>query len=148
MGDALEKNNSPLVIDKIPPQNLDAERACLGSMLLDREAIEIAIDTLKEDDFYSAQHRIVFKAVLELYNQAIPVDIITLNNYLKNSNELEKVGGVVYVSSLLDEVPTSANIEYYAKISGTEVKEFGETSAKLGQFCGKPFKISVLGIRK
>lgn len=102
--------------DKLPPQNLEAEMACLGAMLLDREAIEVAIDLLKPEDFYSNQHRIVFSSILELYNRSVPVDIVTLTDYLKASQELEKAGGVVYVSSLLEEVPTSANIEYYAKI--------------------------------
>ncbi len=102
--------------DKLPPQNLEAERACLGSMLLDKEAIEIAIDILQSDDFYSDQHRIVYDALIELYNRSVPVDIVTLTDFLKDSGGLEKAGGVVYVSSLLEDVPTSANIEYYAKI--------------------------------
>jgi replicative DNA helicase len=116
MADVLRNSNQPSLVDKLPPQNLEAERACLGSMLLDREAIEIAIDMLKEDDFYSTQHKIIYNAILELYNRAVPVDIITLNEHLKSNDELDKAGGVVYISSLLDEVPTSANIEYYAKI--------------------------------
>ncbi|UCB45909.1 MAG: replicative DNA helicase [Spirochaetota bacterium] len=116
MADVLRNNNQPSLVDKLPPQNLEAERACLGSMLLDREAIEIAIDILKEDDFYSSQHKVIFNTILDLYNRAVPVDIITLNEHLKSNDELDKAGGVIYVSSLLDEVPTSANIEYYAKI--------------------------------
>ena len=102
--------------DKLPPQNLEAEKACLGSMLLDREAIEVAIDVLKGEDFYSNQHRIIFNAVLQLYNRSTPVDIVTLTDFLKLAGELDKAGGVVNVSSFLDEVPTSANIEYYARI--------------------------------
>jgi replicative DNA helicase len=116
MADVLRNSNQSSLVDKLPPQNLEAERACLGSMLLDREAIEIGIDILKEDDFYSTQHRIIYNTILELYNRAVPVDIITLNEQLKSVDELDKAGGVVYISSLLDEVPTSANIEYYAKI--------------------------------
>jgi replicative DNA helicase len=85
-------------------------------MLLDKEAIEVAIDLLNSDDFYSDQHRTIFKSLLELYNRSTPVDIVTLTDYLKGSGELDSAGGVVLVSSLLDEVPTSANIEYYAKI--------------------------------
>ncbi len=102
--------------DKLPPQNLEAERACLGSMLLDKEAIEVAIDLLTEEDFYSEQHRIIFKTLLELYGRSTPVDIVTLTDFLRGSGELDSAGGVVYVSSLLDETPTSANAEYYAKI--------------------------------
>ncbi len=102
--------------DKLPPQNLEAEKACLGSMLLDKEAIEVAIDILKGDDFYSSQHRLIFDAIIALYGQATPVDSVTITEHLKSHGELDKAGGVLYISSLLDEVPTSANIEYYAKI--------------------------------
>lgn len=116
MAKTYQNSKIPNLFDKLPPQNLEAEKACVGSMLLDREAIEIAIDHLKDDDFYNSQHRIIFNAILELYTRSTPVDIITLNDYLKSTDELDKAGGVVYVSSLLDEVPTSANIEYYAKI--------------------------------
>jgi len=114
-GEFQEKKQSALH-DRLPPQNLEAERACLGSMLLDREAIEVAIDVLKSEDFYSSQNRIIFDAVIELYNRATPVDIVTLNEYLKLSGNLEKAGGVLNISTLLEEVPTSANIEYYARI--------------------------------
>jgi replicative DNA helicase len=71
---------------------------------------------LSGEDFYSEQHRVVYGALLELYGRSTPVDIVTLTDYLRGSDDLDRVGGVGYVSSLLDEVPTSANIEYYAKI--------------------------------
>jgi replicative DNA helicase len=116
MKEALNNLNATSLADKLPPQNLEAERACLGSMLLDREAIEVAIDFLRDEDFYSLQHKVIYGGILELYNRSAPVDIVTLNDYLKGIDQLEKAGGVVYVSSLLDEAPTSANIEYYAKI--------------------------------
>lgn len=102
--------------DKLPPQNMEAEQACLGSMLLDKEAIEVALDILTSEDFYSERHRTIFNTLIELYNRSIPVDLVTLTEHLKGSGELEKAGGVVYLNTLLDEVPTSANIEYYAKI--------------------------------
>jgi replicative DNA helicase len=116
MDDALKDTLATTLSDKLPPQNLEAERACLGSMLLDKEAIEIAIDILQSEDFYSDQHRTVYDALIELYNRSVPVDIVTLTDFLKDSGTLEKAGGIVHVSSLLEDVPTSANIEYYAKI--------------------------------
>ncbi len=116
MAEGYKDTAATTLTDKLPPQNLEAERACLGSMLLDKEAVEIAIDILQSDDFYSDQHRTVFDALIELYNRSIPVDIVTLTDFLKDNGGLEKSGGIVYVSSLLEEVPTSANIEYYAKI--------------------------------
>lgn len=114
--DGYENRNVSTLLDKLPPQNLEAERACIGSMLLDREAIEVSIDILKPEDFYSIQHRVIYEAILDLYNKSIPVDIVTITDYLKSNKLLEKAGGVSYVSSILDEVPTSANIEYYARI--------------------------------
>jgi replicative DNA helicase len=71
---------------------------------------------LSGEDYYSEQHKILYGALLELYNRSTPVDIVTLTEYLRGTGELEAAGGVGYVSSLLDEVPTSANIEYYARI--------------------------------
>jgi replicative DNA helicase len=116
MEEEYQKRKPSTLVDKLPPQNLEAERACLGSMLLDKEAIEVAIDILKGEDFYSSQHRIIHDAIIELYNRSTPVDIVTLSEYLKLTGSLDKAGGVVNISTLLDEVPTSANIEYYAKI--------------------------------
>jgi len=116
MAEGYKDTTTTTLSDKLPPQNLEAERACLGSMLLDKEAIEVAIDILQSDDFYSDQHRTVFDALIELYNRSVPVDIVTLTDFLKDSGGMEKAGGIVYVSSLLEDVPTSANIEYYAKI--------------------------------
>jgi replicative DNA helicase len=108
--------NISTLVDKLPPQNLEAERACIGSMLLDKEAIEVAIDILNEEDFYSEQHRIIYKSLIELYGRSTPVDIVTLTDFLRGSGDIDRAGGVGYVSALLDEVPTSANIAYYAKI--------------------------------
>ena len=116
MSDDYQNTAVTTLADKRPPQNLEAEKACLGSMLLDKEAIEAAIEVLTEDDFYSSQHRIIYSAILQLYNSATPVDIVTLTDFLKLGEDLDKAGGVVNISSLLDEVPTSANIEYYARI--------------------------------
>lgn len=116
LDEELQKQRGTTLVDKLPPQNIEAEKACLGSMLLDREAIEIAVDILTGDDFYSSQHRMIFNAIVTLYGQATPVDSVTITEYLKSHGEFEKAGGVLYISSLLDEVPTSANIEYYAKI--------------------------------
>jgi replicative DNA helicase len=116
MEEGFQEKSFTTLIDKTPPQNLEAERACLGSMLMDKEAIEVAIDILNSDDFYSDQNRFIFNSLIELYNRSIPVDIVTMTDYLKDTGQLEKTGGVGYISSLLEEVPTSANIEYYARI--------------------------------
>lgn len=116
MEEVFQNRSTTTLADKTPPQNLEAERACLGSMLMDKEAIEVAIDILNSDDFYSDQNRLIYNSLIELYNRSVPVDIVTVTDFLKGSGQLENTGGVLYVSNLLEAVPTSANIEYYARI--------------------------------
>lgn len=104
------------IVERIPPQNIDAERSTLGSMLLEKEAIYRASELLKPDDFYREAHRVIFEVVVYLANKGEPVDIITVSEELKQRNMLEKVGGIPYLTSLANAVPTAANVEYYAKI--------------------------------
>jgi replicative DNA helicase len=102
--------------DRIPPQNIEAERSTLGSMLLEKEAIYKGIEILKPVDFYREAHRVIFEVVTHLANKSEPVDIITVSEELKQRSMLEKVGGVSYLTDLANSVPTAANIAYYAKI--------------------------------
>ncbi len=106
---------------RVPPQNIDAEKSVLGSLLIDEEAIGAAIEILDETWFYEQAHRQIFRAVLELYNQRKNVDLITLSDKLKGDGILDQVGGVSYLSFLIDLVPSAANVEHYANI----VKEKG-----------------------
>ena len=106
---------------RVPPQNVEAEKSVIGSMLIDDEAIGFAIEILDEAWFYNEAHRKIYKAMVDLYNQRKSVDLITVSDQLKNDSELENVGGVSYLSTIIDCVPTSANVEYYAQI----VKEKG-----------------------
>jgi replicative DNA helicase len=106
---------------KIPPQNIEAERSVLGAMLIDDEAIGIALEILDESWFYEEAHRKIFSAILGLYNDRKNVDLITLSDKLKSDGQLEVVGGVPYLSATIDLVPTSANVEHYSRI----VKEKG-----------------------
>lgn len=106
---------------RVPPQNIDAEKSVLGSLLIDEEAIGAAIEILDEAWFYEQAHRQIFKAILELYNQRKNVDLITLSDKLKSDGTLEQIGGVSYLSFLIDLVPSAANVEHYANI----VKEKG-----------------------
>lgn len=109
------------VLDKLKPQNIEAEMAVLGSMLIDEEAISVAAETLERNSFYSETHRIIFDAIIELFNTNKAVDLITLTDELKRRSLLEDVGGVSFVTSLANSVPTSANIKHYVQI----VKEKG-----------------------
>lgn len=104
------------IVERIPPQNNDAERSTLGSMLLEKEAIYRAHEILNPEDFYREAHRVIFEVVTHLNNKGEPVDIITVSEELKQRNMLDKVGGIPYLTSLANAVPTAANVEYYAKI--------------------------------
>lgn len=104
------------MLGRIPPQNIEAEQSVLGSMLLDREAISIAAEILKEDDFYREDHGEIYEAIMELFNKAEPVDIITVTEQLKSRGTLDKAGGLEYITNLAASVPTTANIKYYAGI--------------------------------
>ncbi len=101
---------------KIPPQNTEAEQSVLGAMLISEEAIGSAVEILDNSAFYEDPHRRIFQAVIELYNNQKNVDLITLSDQLKSQGVLEQIGGVAYLTRLVDMVPTAANVEYYANI--------------------------------
>jgi replicative DNA helicase len=103
-------------LDRLPPQNLEAEQSALGSMLLDKEAIAKVVEILVAEDFYREAHRIIFDTVVTLFNRGEPADLITVTEVLRQRNALEQVGGASYISTLANTVPTSANAEHYAKI--------------------------------
>ena len=98
------------------PQNIDAEQSVLGAILLDGEALYKAVKILKPYDFYRESHKIIFEAMIELSEAGRPIDLITVSEQLKVQGELEKAGGVAYLASLAEMVPTAANVEYYARI--------------------------------
>jgi replicative DNA helicase len=102
--------------DKIPPHNDEAEVATLGALLLDPESIAVVIRYLRADDFYKSAHKKIYQAILDLFSRGEAIDIITLTEELKTKEMLESSGGAAYISELTSEVPTSANVEYYAKI--------------------------------
>ena len=108
--------NSPNVKGKIPPHNVDAERATLGAVLLDGEVISTVLRYLRTHDFYVSAHQKIFKGILELFNRGETIDLISLADRLSAAGELEACGGTAYISALTNEVPTSANVEYYARI--------------------------------
>lgn len=107
---------SDTALEKIPPQNVEAEMAVLGSMLLDEEAISVAVESLEANFFYKDSHRKIFEAILGLFNTNKAVDLITLTDELKKNGHLEGVGGASFLTSLVNSVPTSANISHYVSI--------------------------------
>lgn len=101
---------------KVPPQNVEAEQAVLGGMLIDNESINRVVETLGAHDFYRDAHQKIFAAVLGLYNKSEPSDLVTVTNVLKAGGDLEAIGGASYLAALVDGVPTAANIASYARI--------------------------------
>lgn len=101
---------------KLPPQNLDAEAAVLGSVLIDKNAIFQVADILAPSDFYSPQHEKIFEAILDLYEKRQPIDVMTLTNYLKERDKLTEVGGSSYLADLTNQVTTASHVIHYATI--------------------------------
>ncbi|MFB6212207.1 MAG: replicative DNA helicase [Candidatus Magasanikbacteria bacterium] len=102
--------------DKLPPQDIDAEISVLGSLMLDKDIINKVADTLEPEDFYHPAHQKIYDAVLDLFEKGEPVDMLTVSTRLKEKGLEEDVGGVDYLSELMDQVPTSAHAEHYAEI--------------------------------
>lgn len=103
-------------IKRIPPHSLEAEQSVIGSMIMDKEAIGVAMENIISDDFYHPDLQLIFESIVELFHHKKPVDLVTLQDSLKSKHQLEQVGGLAYLSQLAMAVPTSAHIEQYAKI--------------------------------
>jgi replicative DNA helicase len=101
---------------KLPPHSLEAEQSVLGGLLLDNEAFDRIADAVSADDFYSADHRIIFRQISTLIEQRKPVDVVTLSEALESSAQLQSVGGIAYLGSLDKLIPGAANIRRYAEI--------------------------------
>ncbi|AKF93728.1 replicative DNA helicase [Brevibacillus laterosporus] len=107
---------SDLYLDRVPPQNIEAEESVLGAIFLSKEALITAMELLRPEDFYKTSHQRIFNTMLALYERGEPVDLVTVTADLQDQKVLEETGGVVYLTSLASSVPTAANIEFYAKI--------------------------------
>src|SRR5712692_2297469 len=105
-----------ITLEKNVPQSVEAERSVLGAILIENHAINRAQGILREDDFYREPHRKIFKVMAGLSEKATAIDPVTLKDELNRSGDLEAVGGPAYIASLVDGVPRSANVEYYARI--------------------------------
>jgi replicative DNA helicase len=103
-------------LHRVPPQNLDAEQSVLGGILLNNHALNSVLEIIEARDFYSEAHRKIFAAIVDLFDENKPSDLITLSNILRQKNHMEHVGGSAYLASLVDNVPSAANIVHYSKI--------------------------------
>ena len=104
------------ILEKIPPQSLEAEQSLLGSLLIDKDAIIRVADIVTANDFYNGAHQAIFEAMKELYEKREPIDLLSLSNLLKEQGKLTEVGGRSYLTSLANIVPTSSHIVFYAQI--------------------------------
>ncbi|MEJ0021195.1 MAG: replicative DNA helicase [Candidatus Doudnabacteria bacterium] len=111
-----ETKPSENFINRIPPQNLEAEQSVLGSLLLDREGIIKIADLISADDFYDDRHRIIFMGIIRLYDERASIDILTVSNVLEEGHSLEKIGGISYLTTLVNSVPSAAHVVHYANI--------------------------------
>lgn len=103
-------------MEKLLPQNIEAESGVLGSIIIDPEAVVQVADFLAAEDFYRDAHRTIYEVILQLYERHEPADFITICDELERRNRLEEVGGASYITSLINQVPTSGNVEYYGRI--------------------------------
>jgi replicative DNA helicase len=103
-------------VEKLLPQNIEAESGVLGSIIIDPEAIVQVSDFLHADDFYRDAHHTIYEVILQLYEEHEPADFITICDELERRNKLDEVGGASYITSLINQVPTSGNVEFYARI--------------------------------
>lgn len=104
------------LIKRIPPHNIEAEQSVIGSMIMDRDAIITASEILIAEDFYHSQYGVLFDAMVELYNEGQPVDLVTLQNRLKEKEVPPELSSVEFIRDLISSVPTSANVKYYSNI--------------------------------
>jgi replicative DNA helicase len=105
-----------MAIDRVPPQNLDAEQAVLGSLMVDRDLMAVVAEIVEKSDFYAPHNATVYDVLKSLYERGEPIDKVSVAEELRQRRLLDDVGGVEYLSSLLNAVPTSASAEYYARI--------------------------------
>lgn len=103
-------------LDRLPPQNIEAEQSVLGAILLENEILASVVEMLAPEDFYKDSHKKIFLAMLDLYKKNEPIDLITLTEQLSRKEQIEEIGGASYLSHIVNLVPTSANIKYHSKI--------------------------------
>ena len=103
-------------LGKVPPHDIEAEQAIIGSMLTDKDAVVSAIEVLRQEDFYREDNRAIYTAIVNLYNKAEPIDIITVKAELESMGKFEQIGGLEYLAELPEKVPTTANALKYIKI--------------------------------
>ncbi len=109
-------NGQSIAIQKLPPQSVEMEQSILGAILQNNDAIVRLADTLQEEDFYHDAHRWLFCAMLDLFQENVPIDVLTVNEWLKKKDRLDAIGGPAYLAELVEMVPTAAHVDYHARV--------------------------------
>lgn len=112
----LQQMTNTQSLEKLPPQNIEAEQATLGALLIDKDSVTKIADTIEPHDFYKDSHKHIMTTMYELYSEHEPIDIVNLTNRLQEKNQLEQIGGRAYLLSLVNTVPSAAHINHYAAI--------------------------------
>ncbi|MBR4138669.1 MAG: replicative DNA helicase, partial [Lachnospiraceae bacterium] len=125
------------LIKRVMPHNIEAEQSVIGSMLMDKDAIMVASEIISGDDFYQKQYGILFTNMVELFNEGKAVDLVTLQNRLKENGVPEEVSNMGFVRELLTNIPTSANVKYYADIvyEKAVLRKLIKTSEQIANDC-------------
>jgi replicative DNA helicase len=126
-------------IDKLPPQNIEAEQSLLGCLMIDPDAILKVVDFLQPRDFYKEAHQRIFQAIVELFEKKDAIDVLSVSSKLREKNQLEEIGGVGYLTKLVNSVPTATHIINYAKIVQQKriLRDLIETSQQIGELAYK-----------
>ena len=111
-----KKSSFQINPNQLPPQDIDAEQSVLGSLLIDKDAIVKIADIITAEDFYRKSHEMIFKAIVELYTKSEPIDLLTISSRLKEKKQFKEIGGMSYLTTLINFVPTASNVIHYAKI--------------------------------
>jgi replicative DNA helicase len=124
-------------LGKVPPQQVEAEQSLLGGVLLESQGLPAALEILKGDEFYRDAHRVIFRAVQELFERNAPIDLVTVADFLAQKNELEAVGGATYLAALADSVPSASNVAAYARIVGDKalLRRLLQIAAEITSWC-------------
>ena len=109
-------NGQSIAFQKLPPQSVEMEQSILGAILQNNEAIIRLADTLAEEDFYHDAHRLLYRAMLDLFQDNIPIDVLSVNEWLKKKDRLDAMGGPAYLAELVELVPTAAHVDYHARV--------------------------------
>ncbi len=122
--------------DRVPPQSIETEASVLGSMLISPEASYSGFEILAPDAFYKSAHKIIFQAMLQLFQKSEPIDLVTVMDRLRRESKLDQAGGAAYLTALAESVPTVSNVEYYARIV-REKAVLRQLINTFGQFAGE-----------